>query len=327
MGIVPGTDSQQWDPGMTSALHLDIVIPTYKRPALLEKTLTSILAARAPDAMTYGVIVVDNNSNDATGDLVESYMARFEGRLRYVLETSQGRSHAINAGIKASTADLIGMIDDDEQVEASWLTEIERNFADASLDFLGGPCVPDWGALSPPDWLPQSHGGLIGWIVPSERDFDYGGDNHAYMVGGNAVIRRAVFERIGLYHIGLGRTKTNANGGEDLEIFGRLMAAGCKGRYCASLIIYHHIPAERLDPRFFRKRSFWDGVSIGYISRSHREPVPHVAGVPRHFIRTVGEGILKRMSPKGQPRAAAFADELRFYELIGRFYGRFVYAG
>jgi glycosyltransferase involved in cell wall biosynthesis len=312
----------------TVRTSLDIVIPTYNRAELLAKTLASIGRARIPAGIDLGIVVVDNNSTDATAQMVHAAMAEHGGRLRYLKEKRQGRSFALNAGIGASGAELIGMIDDDEQIDEDWICEIARNFADPSLDFLGGPCLPNWGGLACPKWLPRSHGGLIGWIVQADEDFTYGEGSHAYMVGGNAVVRRRVLDAIGRYHTSLGRTKNNVNGGEDLEIFGRLLAAKAKGRYSTRLIIYHHIPRERLERGFFRRRSFWDGVSIGFVSRARREPVPHIAGIPRHFIRTVGQGLLRSIVPvpRRQPRSERFAAELRFYELLGRAYGRYFYA-
>ena len=305
---------------------LDIIIPTYNRSALLAKTLASVAAARKPTSLEVRVIVVDNNSSDGTPAVVETFRERIDG-LRYVVEVQQGRSHALNAGIRASSADLIGTIDDDEEVDGDWMCEVERRFNTEALDFLGGPGLPSGGECQAPDWLPRSHGGLIGWIVPSERDFEYGPPSHAYMVGGNAVIRRTVLDKIGLYHTGLGRTKTGANGGEDLEMFNRLIRAGAKGHYSSGLVIYHHVPAERLSRRFFRKRSFWDGVSIGFISRSFREPVPHIAGLPRYFLRMAAEGFVRRLAARGRAEADTFADELRVVELFGRAYGRFLYQG
>ncbi len=306
--------------------RLDIVVPTYNRSKLLTRTLSSIAAANATQDFSVGVIVVDNNSTDDTKATVESFRDRLPD-LRYILETKQGRSHALNAGILASSANLIGMIDDDEEIHPDWIVEIASNFRKRSIDFLGGPCLPNWGEHTCPNWVPRSHGGLIGWIVPSDEDFDYGPQSHAYMVGGNAVVRRCLLQDVGLYHTGLGRTKTNANGGEDLEMFNRLMAANAKGHYASRLIIYHHIPIDRLDRGFFRKRSFWDGVSLGYISRTQPEPVPHIAGIPRNFLRLVAEGVLRRLSLKQRAVADSFADELRFVEFFGRAYGRYLYSG
>lgn len=313
---------------MTALLSIDIVIPTYTRSALLKKTLASIAAARKPEGVELGVIVVDNNSKDDTKEVVHAHMPLPGARLRYLFEGQQGRSAAINAGIRASSAELIGMVDDDEEIDADWICQIARNFRERpELDFLGGPCLPQWNGLACPSWLPRStHGGIIGWIVPADVPFDYG-TSSAYMVGGNAVVRRSLFDRAGLYDTNVGRTGKGANGGEDLEIFGRFIAAGAKGRYCPDMKIYHFIPAERLSRRYFRKRSFWDGVSFGFISRAKPEPVPHLAGIPRCAIRSALEGLARKLSFKRRPDSEAFADELRLFELAGRAYGRFVYSG
>jgi glycosyltransferase involved in cell wall biosynthesis len=310
---------------MSLPKSIDIVIATYNRSALLQRTLASIAKAVRPANLAVGVIVVDNNSTDDTRSVVDAWTRRLDVKLSYLSETKQGRSPALNTGIRSSKADLIGMIDDDEEIDENWLVEIASQFLEPSLDFLGGPCIPNWGALTAPTWLPKSHGGLIGWIVPAESDFDYAPSNPAYMVGGNAVVRRQLFDRVGLYHVGLGRTGTNANGGEDLEFFGRLMAAGAKGRYASNLVIFHHIPIERLDRGFFRKRSFWDGVSIGFVSRTQPEPVPHIVGIPRYFIRMAATGALQQLSFRTHAQAERFAGQLRLVELFGRAYGRYLY--
>ncbi len=310
---------------MSTSLALDIIIPSYNRAHLLKNTLQSIDDAIKPAAIDVGVIVVDNNSTDATKSIVQDFIPRFDGKLRYVFEAQQGRSFAINAGIRASQAGLIGTIDDDEEIDPNWICEVAANFEDPALDFLGGACLPKWGGLSCPDWLPESHRGLIGWIVQSDRRFEYGAGSPAYMVGGNAVVRRSLFGKAGLYHTSLGRTGSGANGGEDLEIFGRFIAANGKGCYSPNLIIYHHIPAERLKQSFFRRRAFWDGVSIGFISRENQEPVPHIGGIPRYFLRMAGQSLARRAFARGRPPSEDFADELRVLELFGRAYGRYVH--
>jgi glycosyltransferase involved in cell wall biosynthesis len=312
---------------MSKRLTLDIIIPSYNRAELLKRTLASIARADPSPSLDVGILVVDNNSTDATRAVVEAAMPQFGGRLSYLLEPQQGRSYALNAGIRASRADIIGMIDDDEEIDGRWLVEIGRRFADEALDFLGGPCLPSWGGQACPAWLPSSHRGLIGWIVPAEEPFDYGDGTSAYMVGGNSVIRRRVLEEIGLYSTSLGRTGAAVNGGEDLELCGRLLAAGKRGKYSPDLIIYHHIPKDRLVTSFFRRRSFWDGVSIGFVSRRRPEPVPHIAGVPRYFMRMAAEGLLDRLSPTPRKPSVRFAGELLCLELLGRFYGRHFYAG
>src|SRR3954467_11149242 len=101
-------------------LRLDVVIPTYNRAALLPRTLESLRAAVQPDGLDVAVIVVDNRSTDKTRAVVESFVEPFGGRLHYVYEPKQGRSHALNAGIAAGDGDLVGMIDDVDIVYRAW---------------------------------------------------------------------------------------------------------------------------------------------------------------------------------------------------------------
>ena len=118
---------------------LDVVIPTYNRADLLARTLESLLAADRADAVDVRVTVVDNRSTDATRALVDSFASKFDGRLQYVYEAKPGRSHALNAGIAATSGDLVGMIDDDEEIDRRWFATIAAAFEDPSTDFIGGP--------------------------------------------------------------------------------------------------------------------------------------------------------------------------------------------
>src|SRR2546426_2755399 len=88
-------------------MRLDIILPTYNRHQLLTRTLDSLLTAEVPADLSVFVTVVDNNSSDATRETVETYQPKFCGRLHYVFEKKQGRSHALNAGINATDGDLV----------------------------------------------------------------------------------------------------------------------------------------------------------------------------------------------------------------------------
>src|SRR4051794_10428054 len=98
-------------------MRLDVIIPTYNRCSMLKRTLDSLLNAERPGGLEVRVTVVDNNSKDQTRQTVEEYVKKFDGFFSYVFEAQQGRSAALNAGIRATDGDLIGMIDDDEEID------------------------------------------------------------------------------------------------------------------------------------------------------------------------------------------------------------------
>src|ERR1051326_7909879 len=98
-------------------MKLDVIIPTYNRSEMLKDTLNSLLRARVPEGLSVHITAVDNNSKDNTREVVQDYIKRYGDRFSYVFESKQGRSAALNAGIAATNGDLIGMIDDDEEVD------------------------------------------------------------------------------------------------------------------------------------------------------------------------------------------------------------------
>ena len=305
-------------------MQLDVIIPTYNRQEMLKRTLESLLAAKVPPGLDVRVTVVDNNSKDNTRQTVEDHKERFEGRLNYVFENKQGRSHALNAGIAATTGELVGMIDDDEEVESHWYERIDAAFSRGDVDFIGGSCVPRWGAECPA-WFPMSYTGVIGWVKNGDQEAVYDDDFPGILMGGNAVISRQTLEKVGLYGTAYGRTDKHLLSCEDEDMYRRLREAGARGLYLPDLIIYHYIPPERLTKRYFRRWCFWRGVSLGMIDRERRSPVAYLAGVPRWRYGQAARGLVRRASGalrRAKDPAQSFADELAAWDLAGFFYGK-----
>jgi glycosyltransferase involved in cell wall biosynthesis len=307
------------------SMRLDVILPTFNRHKLLKLTLESLLAADTPPGLSVTVTVVDNNSSDMTKDTVESYRPRFSGRLHYVFEKEQGRSQALNAGINATSGDLVGMIDDDEQIDRRWFCRIYEMFASGEVDFIGGPYVPQWSG-APPSWLPREHAGVIG-VVDGGSQHVYG-TSDAELMGGNAVISRAILAKLGLYSTDLGRTGKRPLADEDTDMYHRLLAAGARGVYVPDLIIYHYIHPDRLTKRYFRRWHFWRGVSSGLLDRRQPQPTPYMLGVPRYLCGSAARGflhMLPRMAGFRADPAEQFGDELKIFDLFGFFYGKHFY--
>src|ERR1051325_11287240 len=219
-------------------MQLDVIIPTYNRQDLLPRTLQSLLEADAPAALAVRITVVDNNSTDGTRELVEEWMERFEGRLTYRFEARQGRSSALNRGILSTHGDLVGMIDDDEEIDSRWYRVVYEAFQDPTVDFIGGPSSPRWGAPCP-GWLPRKYWGVVGWIDRGAQVRPFDQSYPGILMGGNAVLRRPLFTRVGLYLPALGRTDKRLLAGEDEDLYQRLLKAGARGVYRPDLMIHH----------------------------------------------------------------------------------------
>jgi len=308
-------------------MTLDIIIPTYNRAQSLARTLESLFRATSPPQLDVLVTVVDNNSNDETRALVNHWQSQVPQRLNYCFERQQGRSAALNAGIRATHGSLVGFLDDDEEIDSAWYEVAYGALSDSAVDFVGGPYVPRW-SRTPPDWIPQDYPGVLGTIDAGNAVVPYDSNFPGILMGGNAILRRTVFEKVGLYAVDLGRVGKRLLAGEDSDMYDRLLAAGCRGLYVPSLVIYHHIPAERMTKAYFRRWCFWRGTSEGHRYQPASN-VSHVLGVPRYLFGRALRGagrIAKRLIGAVTPPDRQFADELAIWDLMGFAWGRWHHA-
>jgi len=105
-------------------------------------------------------------------------------------------------------------------------------------------------------------------------------------------VRRTLIERIGGFDPRLGRTGRSLLGQEQAEFFCRSRAAGARGQYVPEMVLYHHVPASRLNKSYFRRWWFWKGVSRARLEQRHPVTeldidltrVVRLAGIPRFMI-------------------------------------------
>ncbi|MDQ6660091.1 MAG: glycosyltransferase family 2 protein, partial [Chloroflexota bacterium] len=129
-------------------LRVSVVVPTFKRPALLERCLNALLSQDfAP--RDYEVIVVDDADCDETRLQVEwrAKCAKECGHtMRYIPITGISRSHgpaaARNIGWRAAYGEIIAFTDDDCIPVSSWLTEGYAAFVDGVAAVSGRIIVP-----------------------------------------------------------------------------------------------------------------------------------------------------------------------------------------
>jgi GT2 family glycosyltransferase len=84
-----------------------VVIPTYNRVHLLARTLDSVWRQRFTD---FEVVVVDDGSNDGTGE----YLRSLGGRIRVMQQANGGPGAARNAGVRAASGKYVALLDSDD---------------------------------------------------------------------------------------------------------------------------------------------------------------------------------------------------------------------
>jgi glucosyl-dolichyl phosphate glucuronosyltransferase len=277
-----------------------VLIATYNRAALLGETLDVLAASQVPahlQHLTWEVVVVDNNSTDATRATVEARQAGYPVPLRYLFEPKPGRSAALNTAIAATAAPLLLCTDDDVRVDPGWLAAGWEALA-GGADYAGGPVAPLW-EVPPPRWLDLTRTDLWGTIAI----LDYGRhrfffeDRRRVPLGANMGMRRSLVEKVGGFRTELGRAQGHRVLGQEVpELLTRARAAGLRGVYVPEMSVHHHIPRGRLTKQYYRR--WWTGKGYSKAIVESLQPVtelgldlrtvPHLGPIPRFML---GDGL------------------------------------
>lgn len=107
---------------MVNTLKYSIVVPTYNEENDIEETLNHLVDL---DYENYEVLVVDD-SNDSTPDIVRKYVS---DKLTLIKpEERKGRSEARNIGIKASSGDVLVILNADVHLPIDYLKRIDEHY-------------------------------------------------------------------------------------------------------------------------------------------------------------------------------------------------------
>jgi glycosyltransferase involved in cell wall biosynthesis len=304
-------------PSLSNAAPLaSVVLCTFNRAGLVADALDALLR-QDPDTPPYEVIVVDNNSTDATPSLVERFAS--SGTVRYLRETRPGVSHARNRGIREARAAIVAFTDDDVRVASNWIKHIVETFADRPhAAFIGGKVLPIW-TVPPPAWLRAA--GVAPLAIADYGDIAAPLDPRAprCLLSANLAIRREAFDRIGLFSSSLQRVGDGIGSTEDQEIEQRLLAAGYSGWYEPSLIVHALVPERRLHRNYHRAWHLGHGRFYALMhDPAFERSRTSLLGVPLHVYGAAVRALIAWLRDLILLRgASAFAHELRLRFMLG----------
>jgi succinoglycan biosynthesis protein ExoM len=240
--------------------HVVIAIPTFRRPAQLERLLTAVssLATRAQ----ISVLVADNDCVAHQGlDVCERLAADYRWPLKPFIVPERGIAQVRNALVERALADgasFIAMLDDDEWPSANWLDEFLRVQSETGADLLQGSILFKGDVRSPA--LAACEG------VASIRRLS--GRIDMLEGAGNLFIARSALDGIAKPYFD---SEFALSGGEDLDFFVRLSRAGKAFAWADEAIAYGDIEPERLTLRWILRRAFSIGNSDMRVAMKHRQ--------------------------------------------------------
>jgi glycosyltransferase involved in cell wall biosynthesis len=207
--------------------RFSIVVPCFNEAAYLPATLRSLLNQTYPGH--YEIVVVDNNSTDATADVARAF------GVRVVSEPTPGVCWARQRGTAESRGEIVVSTDADTAYPPDWLARIDSMFGDdEEVAGVVGPCRyvggPAWGRA----YARLLFGAVQVWYGWTGRTL--------YASATNIAFRRRAFPG---YDVRL------TQGGDELSV---LRALRRNGR-----VVYHHT-----NPTFTSSRRLTRGALYGF---------------------------------------------------------------
>ncbi len=198
--------------------RVSVVVCAYNAADTLDDNLTSLDNLTYPD---YEVIVVNDGSRDATGDI-----ARRHSRVRLIEVPNAGLSAARNVGLAEATGEIVAYTDADTRVDRDWLTFLIQPFLNSDVVGSGGPNV-----------VPKDDSPIAQCIARAP-----GGPTHVllddriaeHVPGCNMAFRRDALLAIG------GFNPIYLRAGDDVDVCWRLQARGWKIGFSPAALVWHH---------------------------------------------------------------------------------------
>ncbi len=289
---------------------VSVLIPTYRRPALLARALRGCAAQRGVDLGRVEVVVVDNDPDGSAAATLDAFRAHHAdanpGILRLVLvhEPRPGISHARNAALASATAARVVFLDDDQCPAPEWLAALLATASATGAAAVFGPVGPELDC-APDHPLRPFLTAYFGRAVTRPEGSDIT-DLAARMGTQNSLFDRDVQPlpcTPAPFDVDLGRV-----GGEDSVLLRRLVAAGGRLAWSAAARVTEHVPAHRCTLAYVRRRRFRDGqirVFAGLrVPRPRRWVVPlwMAAGLAQagaHAVLWI-LGLLRRSADRGR---------------------------
>ncbi len=120
---------------------LAFVVPCYNSAEYVHRALDSIINGTGPEFLDHiEIIVVNDGSTDDTATIVRGYIEQHPEIVTLVSQANGGHGAAVMAGIHAASALYVKVLDSDDRLDPSALTELLQSIeafpADAQPDVL-----------------------------------------------------------------------------------------------------------------------------------------------------------------------------------------------
>lgn len=245
-------------------MRISVIIPTYNRRKVLERTLPLLLAQEFP-AENYEVLVVVDGSTDGTRGWLDTLKSKCS--LRVFEAEHRGAGAARNVGLKAAEGELILFLDDDLICPSHLLAAHSSAHTETGRRIVHGPIYV----------APDSRPSLIRHVTESFYESYYRGLDPEMKLQFPEPIGQSLSVLSSLVNSSMPRRVVEESGGfdeeilaaEDLELGLRLYKAGCAfGFLPAAAVQEYYVKTTR---QHLEGQAKSLGVGDLRVSRKHPE--------------------------------------------------------
>jgi glycosyltransferase involved in cell wall biosynthesis len=242
---------------------LSIVIPTHGQ-TFLDEVLTSIVSCYGFNN-TIEVVIAENPAKTTE---VANIVARYNHLNNIIhIESPLGANKARNTGIRASSGEIVGLIDDDCILDPSWINSmLSCHMIYPNIGIVGG-CMKLTFRHTKPRWVDGVFWSMLAGVDHGEGviDYSYIKDRYAgIIVSGNLSFKRHIFDQTNGFDEGVGYVgKDQLMAGDEITLIRECSELGNPNKiYAGTAVVFHQIPKERTELSYFMKRAYGDGYNF-----------------------------------------------------------------
>jgi glucosyl-dolichyl phosphate glucuronosyltransferase len=243
--------------------RVTVILPTYRRPESLARTLEGL--ARQDPGFEWELVVIDNDDAPGSASVFASHEGAFGGRARMVRETRRGSAYARNRGIEEARGGVTAMIDDDVVPAPDWLAKIARPVLSGWCSGAGGLVLLD-PSVDRPSWFDEvAIGGYLArWdLGAEERTLT----EKEFFLTANCAFDTAKLRASGGFEPSLGPRGRTPLVNDDALLVRRVREGGGEVRWVPDAVVFHELPATRLNRRYMMRRAYAQGRSDWILDR------------------------------------------------------------
>jgi glycosyltransferase involved in cell wall biosynthesis len=170
-------------------MKFSIIIPAFNEAPHIKRVIMAAKALNLPNGDTKEVIVVDNDSSDATSEI-----AKKAGADKVVLERKRGTNMARERGFRESRGEIVAYLDADCVPPKDWLIKIKQKLSKENVVAVSGPYDYEFRGLK--KLMDKFY---TKFVLPNISEVLYFlfGKKAGVIIGGNFAVKRSALEAIG----------------------------------------------------------------------------------------------------------------------------------